>query len=58
MSSEFGRFGEEEREARILVRILAVLEEILERLPEPPQYRQTMGIVVSPNEVSSRESGP
>jgi hypothetical protein len=37
---------EEERDARILARILHLLEEIMKRLPAPPQYRPTTAIVV------------
>jgi len=43
-----GALGEEEREARLLVEILDVLHEILERLPKPPQYRPPVAIVVIP----------
>jgi hypothetical protein len=46
---------EEERDARILARIEkmlervdATLELILDRLPPPPQYLPTVGIVVIP----------
>ena len=46
---------EEERDARLLARIEkmlervdATLELILDRLPPPPQYLQTVGIVVIP----------
>jgi hypothetical protein len=42
------KLGEEEREAWLLVEILAVLHEILERLPKPPQYRPPVAIVVIP----------
>jgi hypothetical protein len=52
------KLGEDEREALILEKILFTLEEILRRLPKPPEYQPTNGISVSPNEVSSRASGP
>jgi hypothetical protein len=44
---------EEERDARILARVLllleantAVLQEILKRMPAPPQYRPPVAIVM------------
>jgi hypothetical protein len=44
---------EEERDAKILARVLllleantAVLQEILKRMPAPPQYKPTTAIVV------------
>lgn len=46
---------EREREARILARILLLLENqqrllelILHRLPPPPRFRPTVGIIVRP----------
>jgi hypothetical protein len=42
---------EEERDARILARVLLVLEEVFEILKRafpPPQYRPTTAIVVTP----------
>jgi hypothetical protein len=48
---------EEERDARLLERILTtlehnqrVLQEILARLPPPPQFKPSVGIVVVPTE--------
>jgi hypothetical protein len=37
---------EEERDAQILARILALLEEVIKRLPGPPQYKPTTAIVM------------
>lgn len=48
---------EEERDAKLLARILEVLEynrrvleEILSRLPPPPTFRPTVGIIVIPKD--------
>jgi hypothetical protein len=51
------QLGADEREARILVRILETLEEILAWLPKPPEYPPTVGITVAPsNEVSTTKA--
>jgi hypothetical protein len=41
------KLGADEREAQILERILLTLEEILRRLPKPPEYQPTNGVSVT-----------
>jgi hypothetical protein len=50
------KLGEDEREARLLLKILEVLEEIRDRLPKPPEYLPTVGMSITAQSSSSAKS--
>ena len=47
---------EEERDARRLEHIERLLEQVLARLPPPPRYLPTVGIVVVPTQAAAAPS--